>query len=193
MQETMHHQPKDYDALRELEGFSEELVSTHLGLYEGYVKHANKAHGLLHSGDLDDYTAGEVRRRFVWEFNGMRLHELFFDALTPGGSDLDRDGPFCKAVNASFGGVDSWMKDLRAVAGMRGIGWAAVIRDPATGRLHNQWINEHDAGALAGGEPLFLIDVFEHAFIRDFGTDKDSYLDALFDNVDWDRVATRCS
>lgn len=181
----------DYDHILQLDGFSEDLLRTHLNLYEGYVNHTNQASDLLRTGDLDTYTRGEVRRRFVWEFNGMRLHELYFDALTPGGTPMDQDGTLATAIRNEFGSVSGWADDLRSVAGMRGIGWAALVRDPRTGRLFNQWINEHDAGALASTDPLLLVDVFEHAFIRDFGTDKSAYLEALWSNVDFNMVERR--
>lgn len=185
------YEPKDYDRLRGLEGFSEDLMQTHIGLYAGYVEHTNKAHGLIRTGDLDDYSRGEVRRRMVWEFNGMRLHELYFDALTPGGTERTDDSPLVQAIENDFGGFDVWMEDFRSVGAMRGIGWAALSYDPVQERFFDHWIDEHDAGALAGTHPILLMDVFEHAFMRDFGTDKQAYMDAYFGNVDWNQAEAR--
>lgn len=185
------HQAKDYERIRGLEGFSPELLDTHIGLYHGYVENTNKAHATLRAGGLDTYARAEVRRRLVWEFNGMRLHELYFDALRPGGQGLDPDGPLATALAKDFGSLDAWRADFEATGSMRGIGWAALSYDAQSDRFYNHWIDEHDAGALAGATPLLLMDVFEHAFIRDFGTDRAAYMDAYFDNVDWSTVEAR--
>ncbi len=182
---------KNMDHILDLDGFSDDLLRTHVNLYNGYVDATNNAHDMLRAGGLDANVRAELRRRFVWEFNGMRLHELYFDALSPGGRPLDADGDLVAGITKEFGSTAAWLEDLRSVATMRGVGWAATVRDPVTGRLFNQWIDEHDAGALATTDPLLLIDVFEHAFIRDFGTDRDAYLDALFDNVNFDVVEKR--
>ncbi len=182
---------KDYGRLTELEGFSPELIEQHVGLYQGYVRNANRVHELLRQGDLDEVTRSEVRRRFGWEFNGMRLHELYFDVLAPGGSRLDPDSALGKELEAEFGSLDLWAQDFRTVGSMRGIGWAALVRDDATGRYFNTWIDEHDAGHLAGTTPLLVMDVFEHAFMRDFGTDRRAYMDAFFRNIDWNVVQAR--
>ena len=176
---------KSYDELTELDGLSPELMDDHIGLYRGYVKNANRAHGLLREGDLDTFERSEVRRRFGWEFNGMRLHEMYFDALTPGGKDLDEDTKLHEGLTKDFGSLAAWAQDFRAVGSMRGIGWAALCHDPVTDRFFNTWVDEHDAGNLVGTTPVLLMDVFEHAFIKDFGTDRDLYMDAYFQNVDW--------
>lgn len=187
---TRGYTAKDYSRLIEGTPFSKELMETHVGLYKGYVENTNKALGILR-GEGDDYERGEVRRRFAWEFNGMRLHELYFDTMKPGGSDHDGDHRFVEAIQNEFGSLDNWDKRFREVGTIRGIGWACLTYDPIEERLFNTWINEHDGGALAGTHPLLLMDVFEHAFIKDFGTDRDAYMDAFFDTVDWTVVERR--
>lgn len=187
---TESYTANDYSHLVGDTPFSEELMETHLKLYEGYVKHTNKAIEILRNED-DGYKRGEVRRRFAWEFNGMRLHELYFDAMTPGGTDHDGDKNFVEAIKKEFNDLSTWQKRFREVGSIRGIGWACLTYDPIGDRTFNTWINEHDAGALAGTHPLLLMDVFEHAFIRDFGTDRDAYMDAFFDTVDWNVVEKR--
>jgi len=185
------YKPKDFTDLVGNTKFSEGLMNTHLGLYEGYVKNTNKALEMLRTGKVEGYAAGEVRRRFVWEFNGMRLHEFYFGAMTPGGRDPSGDSDLGDAISEEFGGFDAWHQNFREVGQTRGIGWVALTYDPTSERLLNHWINEHDAGALAGTDPLMIMDVFEHAFIRDFGTDREEYFDAYFDAVDWSVVERR--
>jgi Fe-Mn family superoxide dismutase len=74
---------------------------------------------------------------------------------------------------------------------MRGIGWAVLYRDPQTGRLINMWINEHDVAHLAGGSPILIMDVFEHAYMPQYGLDRAKYIEAFFENIDWDIAAQR--
>jgi len=74
---------------------------------------------------------------------------------------------------------------------MRGIGWAILYQDVTTGSLFNQWINEHETGHLAGCGPLLVMDVFEHAFMIDYGLKRGDYIEAFFNNVHWDAVESR--
>jgi len=136
------------------------------------------------------YEFGEVKRRLGWEWNGMRLHELYFDALG-GRAPLDAGSKLAAMMQEQFGSVDAWEKDFRATGGMRGIGWTILYHDPASGRLINTWINEHDVANLAGCTPLLVMDVFEHAFMLDYGLKKADYIAAYFKNIDWQVVGRR--
>lgn len=174
-----------YERLLGTRGFSDEMLQTHFGLYEGYVKQTNKCTDFLRTGTPDPYAAGEVRRRFGWEFNGMRLHELYFDGMLSGGRELASDSPLANAIVAEFGSSEEWHRLFASVANLRGIGWAVLAHDPVGNRLINTWINEHDAGALAGTHPLLVLDVFEHAYMRDYNTDRAGYIKAFTSAIDW--------
>ena len=120
----------------------------------------------------------------------MRLHEFYFENL--GGSEpLDKSSDLYMRISKDFGSFDAWKKNFTAVGLMRGIGWAILYRDLQSGRLFNIWINEHDLGHLAGGEPILVMDVFEHAYITQYGLDRGKYISAFFDNVQWDKVDSR--
>lgn len=191
---TMTYTAKDYANLIGMPGFSEILLKNHLTLYQGYVTNTNKELDALKQM-LDAGTAGtpeyaELKRRLGWEFNGMRLHELYFGNLG-GKNALDGDGELAKKLTEQFGNVGAWEKDFRATGGMRGIGWVVLYEDTTNGRLANFWINEHDAGHPAGANPLLVMDVFEHAFMIDYGLKKGDYIEAFFRNIDWDAVASR--
>lgn len=179
------YEPKNYDRLIGTRGFSEDLLRTHFGLYQGYVKHTNACLALLRGGTQDPYAAGEVRRRLGWEFNGMRLHELYFDGMQSGGSQIALDSPFRAAIALEFGSFESWWAQFQKLGGMRGIGWGVLSYDASGNRFINTWINEHDAGALAGTSPLLVLDLFEHAYMRDYNTDRAGYLKAFSEAVDW--------
>jgi Fe-Mn family superoxide dismutase len=132
----------------------------------------------------------ELKRRFGWEFDGMRLHELYFGNL--GGGGLPRQGSHAYAgIRGAFGSFEAWKRDFAATGLMRGIGWAVLYRDGATGRLFNAWVNEHDGGHLAGCTPLLVMDVFEHAYLTDYQLERAKYIDAFLNAVDWEAVEKR--
>ena len=193
MTKTKTYSEQANEHILDLPGFSRELMETHLELYRGYVDAAQHLRNVLDSKELGPAAAAEVRRRFAWEFNGMRLHEIYFDQLRRDGKKLD-DLPDLKAAIASdFGSFDAWMDEVREMANTRGIGWVALVQDMETDRLMNVWFDEHDTGILAGCRIVLLIDLFEHAYLVDFGLDRDAYLDALMDCIDFERVAQRLS
>ncbi len=185
---------KDYAYLFGMSGFSDELLKMHFQLYRGYVKNTNlllaRLKELESTGKEQSYDYGALKRRFGWEFDGMRLHELYFENL--GGKQvLDKSLPFYQQLLKSFGSYEAWRKSFIATGMMRGIGWAILYRDPKSGRLINTWINEHDLGHLAGGDPILVMDVFEHAYITQYGLDREKYIEVFFNNVQWESVVRR--
>ena len=188
------YEPKDFSRLLGMEGFSDTLLKNHFTLYQGYVTNTNKVFDALSQMTADGKTAtpdfAEAKRRLGWEFNGMRLHELYFDNLG-GKTPVGQGGKLAKAVQASFGGVDKWEADFKATGSMRGIGWTILYQDNVSDRLFNQWINEHDAGHPAGCVPLLILDVFEHAFMVDYGLKRADYIAAFFKNINWSIVEAR--
>jgi superoxide dismutase, Fe-Mn family len=190
----MSYAAKDYSSLLGMKGFSETLLKNHFTLYQGYVTNTNKAADALAQMLKDGKTAApefaELKRRFGWEFNGMRLHELYFENLK-GASALDKSGGLAKKLEKDFGGVDAWEKDFRATGAMRGIGWVALYYDAAGDRLYNCWINEHDVAHLAGCTPVLIMDVFEHAYMTDYQLKRADYIEAFFANVNWKAVESR--
>lgn len=188
------YQAKDYSYLFGMSGFNDALLKLHFQLYQGYVKNTNLLCARLKELEQQDkdlsYDYGALKRRFGWEYDGMRLHELYFDGL--GGSEpLDKASDLYQKISKEFGSYEAWRKNFIAVGMMRGIGWVILYRDPQTGRLFNTWINEHDLGHLAGGEPLLVMDVFEHAYITQYGLDRGKYIAAYFDNIDWEKINKR--
>jgi Fe-Mn family superoxide dismutase len=188
----MIYKAKDYNGLIGMEGFSETLLKNHFTLYQGYVNNTNKLQELLISKPKDGTNPefAELKRRFGWEFNGMRLHEYYFENLG-GKAPLNKSGTLAKKLSEAFGSYEAWEQDFRATGAMRGIGWAILYLDNASGSLFNEWINEHDIGHLAGGRPLLIMDVFEHAFITDYGLKRADYIAAFFKNINWSAVEAR--
>ncbi len=190
----MTYKAKDYNSLIGMEGFSETLLNNHFTLYQGYVTNTNKLADLLTAmlkeGKVGTPEYSELKRRFGFEFNGMRLHEYYFENLG-GKTPRDRAGNLAKKVADAFGSYEAWEQDFRATGAMRGIGWTILYQDNVTGCLFNQWINEHETGHLAGCIPILVMDVFEHAFITDYGLKRADYIEAFFRNINWDVVERR--
>jgi superoxide dismutase, Fe-Mn family len=189
----MAYTAKDYSALIGTPGFSDTLLKNHFTLYQGYVTNTNKLldtlDAMLKDGKAGTPEYAELKRRLGWEFDGMRLHEYYFENL--GASALDKDGPLARKMAADFGSVENWEKDFRATGAMRGIGWTILYQDPASGRLVNFWINEHDGGHPAGGAPILIMDVFEHAFMIDYGLKRPDYIASFFNAINWKAVEAR--
>ena len=190
----MAYTARDFASLIGMKGFSETLLKNHFTLYQGYVTNTNKLSDLLSQMVKEGKTGtpeyAELKRRFGWEWNGMRLHEYYFENLG-GKAALDRSGKLARRLAEGFGSVEDWEKDLRGTATMRGVGWAVLYLDTLSGRLMNQWINEHDAGHPAGGVPILVLDVFEHAFMIDYGLKRADYIEAFFQNLNWAVVEAR--
>ncbi|MCL5022824.1 MAG: Fe-Mn family superoxide dismutase [Nitrospirae bacterium] len=190
----MAYAAKDYAELIGMEGFSETLLRNHFTLYQGYVSNTNKEleilGAMLKEGRTSTPEYAELKRRLGWEFNGMRLHEYYFENLG-GKGGIDEGGKLAGKLAADFGSLADWEKDFRATGAMRGIGWAVLYQDTSNGRLINFWINEHDVSHPAGGNPLLIMDVFEHAFMLDYGLKRADYIEAFFRNIDWRTVESR--
>jgi len=190
----MAYTAKDYNNLIGMEGFSETLLKNHFTLYQGYVTNTNKVLDtldlMLKEGKTGTPEYAELKRRLGWEFNGMRLHEYYFENLG-GKGGIDKAGKLAKKIGADFGSYEVWEKDFKAVGVMRGIGWVALYQDTLNGRLINFWINEHDVAHPAGGNLILIMDVFEHAFMIDYGLKRADYIDAFFKNINWPSVETR--
>jgi Fe-Mn family superoxide dismutase len=188
----MPYQPQNYDHLLGLPGFSDQLLKNHFTLYQGYVANTNKLADAIAAMVKDNKQAtpefAELKRRFGWEFNGMRLHELYFRCLSKTPKAVNKDSALFKQIVKDFGSFENWEKEMKAICAMRGIGWAVLYYDIFSQRLHNVWINEHDVGHLATSAPLLVIDVFEHAFMIDYQLKRADYVEAVFKVINWDEV-----
>lgn len=181
-----------------VEGLSDRALDVHRSLYEGYVKETNALLPFIYGHVPEAGAAERLRRdglvrRFAFEYNGMVLHELFFEALRGRSDPPPANGAFAQAAMRSFGNFDAWQDDVRNLAQTRGIGWV-ITSLTGEGRLTNAWIDEHSHGVPAKWTPIAAFDLWEHAYLIDFKpTDRLQYLKTLFDNIDWRVVDARCS
>ncbi len=191
----MVYRAKNFDNLIGTKGFSDILLKNHFTLYQGYVTNTNKLIELMMNmvkeGKTNTPEFAEIKRRFGWEFNGMRLHELYFGNMSKNNLTLNKNSEFFKLLTSQFGSYDSWEKVFKDSGTMRGIGWVIAYYDPQEKRIFNAWINEHDVGHLALCTPLLVLDVFEHAYITDYGIKRADYIEAFFKAIDWNVVSRR--
>ena len=193
------YKEQSFDHLHGLDGISDAQVAEHLKLYSGYVKQVNALNQelaeMLGKGKATgkDPEFAELTRRLGFEYNGMILHEYYFSNLRQAAEPRPgANSGLTQALTQSFGSVELWQTDFQAMGDMRGIGWVILFEDPATTRLTNHWITLHQDGVPAGFKPLLVMDVWEHAFMRDYqATEKAKYVQAFFRNIDWQMVERR--
>jgi superoxide dismutase, Fe-Mn family len=177
-------------ALLELDGISRESVEAHYKLYEGYV---NKRNEILEKlNDVDTTAANQVfseirglKVELSFAIGGIKNHEIYFEHL--GGAGGDPDGPIGDLIKRDFGSIEDWRRDLKAT-GMAGRGWAWTAFDWDEGRLYNYVGDTQNTYPIWNATPLVALDVYEHAYFMDFQTDRGSYIDRFFDNLDWSTI-----
>ena len=193
------YKEQKFDHLKGLAGISDKQIEEHLSLYSGYVKQVNALNEELAKLRSEGKASGknpefaELTRRLGFEYGGMILHEYYFSNLRPAAEPQPPAGSaFARALDEFFGSVDQWKTDFQAIGEMRGVGWVILFEDPVTDRLSNHWVTLHQEGIPAGFKPLLVMDVWEHAFMRDYkATDKAKYVEAFFRNIDWAMVERR--
>jgi Fe-Mn family superoxide dismutase len=163
-----------------LVGISDNQINDHWKLYEGYVKQVN-----LIISDRDS------QHRYGFEYNGMVLHEYYFENLTPNGKELP-DGELKKSIASTWGSFENWKQDFIKTGKTRGIGWAILCIDPSTKKLINIFISGHEKNHIAGFKPLLVMDVWEHAYMVDHKAGgRGNYIEAFFANINWEIVEGR--
>lgn len=181
-----------------VQGLSKKAIDLHLGLYKTYVEQLNK---LLEQSPeraagaaplalaLDGYN-----RRFAFEYNGVTLHELFFEQLAGNRRQPKSDSGFADALHQDYGDFGGWKASVEALAKTRGVGWVLTLRERGHERVHNCWIDLHHLSIPANCDVVFALDLWEHAYMLDFTpAQRADYVKIILDNVDWQVVEQRCA
>ena len=196
---TGSYQPRQFN-LSGLKGISDQTLEMHFKLYEGYVQETNnlteRITEFIKDGNVDQEEMpaySELTRRLGFEYNGMVLHEYYFDNMQSNGTgDPGNSSNFVKAAESSFGSYEIWKADFVGIGKMRGVGWAICNQNPANGRISNHWVTLHEIGNVAGFNPILVMDVWEHAFLLDYKpAERPKYIEAFFSNIAWDMVESR--
>lgn len=177
-----------------LDGISEESVKQHIGLYEGYVKNFNAISSKLveYAADTEKnaHALSELIRRKSFEFDGMRLHEYYFEQFEGGAKELDKNSPLGKAFEKEY--KTYFQEYFKAIGNMRGPGWAMLYFDPVAKEFQAGFAGEQHQGHFVTLPIILAMDVWEHCFILDYGASgKGKYLDAFFKNLNWSVIEKR--
>jgi superoxide dismutase, Fe-Mn family len=176
-----------------LKGISEKTIDEHLKLYSGYVKNSNlviqKIEELSQDSEKNAYALGEVQRRFGFEYNGMRNHEVYFDSLSGGSKAINKSSELYKSIEYLWGSFDKWLLQFKVIALTRGIGWAMLYFDREEKRLLNAWVDEQHLGQLQNCTLVLGLDMWEHSYVADYQpSGKKQYVEDFFENLNWEKV-----
>lgn len=188
--------PEKKFAIPELAGISKASIDAHLGLYAGYVKNFNAISALLpeyaKESEKNAHALSELIRRRSFEFGGMRLHELYFAQFEGGAKEITKDGPLHTALAKDYMKAEHIVPYLKAIGMMRGPGWALLYWDPQARQFLAGFSGEQHQGHFVTLPIVLALDVWEHAYLADYGTaGKDKYIDAFFNNLNWSVVEER--
>ncbi len=181
----------------ELKGISAKNIEEHLKLYKGYVTNVNGniekisklSQGMFRDGEDNGYLIAELFRRFSFEYNGMRNHEVYFASLSGGQKALNPESALAKKLVAECVSVDIFLMGFKNIAMTRGVGWAVLWYDKKDDRLIASWVDEQHLGQLNGCEMILALDMWEHAYVYDYPTSaKKEYIEAFFENLNWEVI-----
>jgi len=176
---------------KSLEGISQKTLEIHHGkLYQGYVNKTKEILEKLAGADLSSANQtyseiGELKRQFSFAWNGVVLHEGYFESL--GGNGEIKEGNLRKEIEKEWGSVEKWKDDFVA-AGLAARGWVVLAYDFNIGYLWNYSCDAHNHGGIWGAAPIIVLDVYEHAYFADFGSDRKTYIETYFKNLNWQRI-----
>jgi Fe-Mn family superoxide dismutase len=176
-----------------LKGISEKTIEEHLKLYSGYVKNANtileKISEMKVDSERNAYAIGETMRRFGFEYNGIRNHEVYFNYLEGSQKAIDTNSDLVKQISEDFGSFEIWLNEFKSLALTRGIGWAMLYYDRTDKRLLNAWVDEQHLGQLQDCSLILALDMWEHSFVADYlPSGKKNYVGDFFENLNWENV-----
>lgn len=179
--------------IAKLKGISEKNIEEHLKLYAGYVKNANlaleKIEEMSTNTESNAYAISEIQRRFGFEYNGIRNHEIYFESLSGESNPISEDSELYKEITTTWGSFEKWLAYFKTLATTRGIGWAILYWDKKDKRLLNAWIDEQHLGQLQDCTPILALDMWEHAFVSDYQpSGKKQYIEDFFENLNWKAV-----
>jgi superoxide dismutase, Fe-Mn family len=189
----MEYTPKTF-TIPSLDGISAKSIEEHIGLYNGYVKNFNAISSKLveYAADTEKnaHALSELIRRKSFEFDGMRLHELYFEQFEGGAKSLANDSALSGALKNEYHGY--FQEYFKAIGNMRGPGWAMLYFDPVGKQFQAGFSGEQHQGHFVTLPVILALDVWEHAFLLDYGAQgKAKYIDAFFKNLNWESVEKR--
>lgn len=188
----MPREIKPFPFDKDLIGISKKTLEIHYGkLYAGYVNKRNEIEEKLKTADKTIANAtysefGELKRQETFAVDAMILHERYFKNLS-GNGDFSSAGKLGEQIAKDFGSYENWEREFKA-SGLASRGWVVLAYDFNDGCLRNYSCDAHNAGGIWGSAPLIVLDVYEHAYFIDYGSDRKKYIDDYFKNLNWDEA-----
>ena len=175
---------------------SKKLFDNHLKLYQGYVDKTNEIGLKLAAAPTQDLTSANstysayrgLKRGESFALDGVILHELYFQNLVNENSPLG--GKTSRLLDRYWGSFEAW-KDAFTASAKTARGWCILAYEQRSGTCRNVVLDSHDDGLVCGAYPLLILDMYEHAYMTDFGTDKDAYIKLFITNIPWGVVEKR--
>ena len=177
----------------ELKGISTKNIEEHLKLYAGYVNQANlvleKINELSENAEVNMDILSGLQKRFGFEYNGIRNHEVYFSSLSGNANILKEKSKLRETISSEWGSFEKWLALFKVIATTRGIGWAMLYFDKKENRPFNAWIDEQHLGQLQDCTPIIALDMWEHAYLFDYvPSEKKKYIEAFFENLNWENI-----
>jgi Fe-Mn family superoxide dismutase len=187
-----HFEAKTFD-IPELIGISKTNIEEHLKLYAGYVKFTNQVADTISELKVDAeknvYLIGELKRRFSFEYNGMKNHEYYFASLSGGHKEVSTESNFCKKVLENWNSFEDFITEIKMTALTRGIGWVMVSYDKDSMQLVINWVDEQHLGQLNSNMSILCLDMWEHSYVADYQpSGKKTYIEDFFKNINWSMI-----
>lgn len=184
------HTANNYDYLiKEMPKINPKLLEIHFKLYEGYVKQVNFIQSKLDK-EKDAFILQSLRKQYGFEYDGMRLHELYFDQLGSNGK-TSKTKRIVRQIEEKYGSMDAFVEQVESFSKTRGIGWVILFGNITNSDIDLVWVGDHEKGFLAGWVPILVIDLWEHAYISQFNLDKQAYVETIFSYLNWSKINTR--
>lgn len=163
-----------------LNGISDKTIEIHWGkLYQGYIKKWQELQEKLKQGVSRDLKAEES-----FLADAVILHEGYFDVLGGNGQPV---GEITEAITKDFGSFEKWQEEFKSL-GLVSRGWVILVFDFNDGKLRNYIADTHNSFGVWGVAPVAVLDMYEHAYFLDFGTDKKAYIETFFQNLNWEAI-----
>jgi len=175
---------------------SQKAYDYHLTLYHGYISKTNEitqklaADPDMASANATYSTYRALKRGESFALDGVILHELYFQNLSKGETSIGHHTE--KLIEKYFDTVDKWKAEFTASA-LSARGWCILVYEQRTQNFRNVVLDSHDDGLVCGSYPLLVLDMYEHAYFIDYGTDKAKYISKFLELVNWDIVERRCA
>lgn len=185
--------PETFD-FKSVKGITTKQLDEHYKLYLGYVNTLNKIWNTTYiAANYEDSnptysTMRSLKRGETYALDGVKLHQLYFENMT-GGSNTP-GGSILNIIKNQFSSYDNFISYFTNV-GLSIRGWAVLSIDSLDNKLHIIGSDSHDNGAVWLSYPILVMDVYEHAYFMDFGTDRKKYISTFIKNINWSVLNSR--